>query len=286
MNPFEEYVLLFGDEKQTKIPDSLIAEWLRRSWTGSTCSTALRGICWRVYLGLLSSTDKSQWAGQLTGSLRTYQELKKRVMPSIANVKADPLSGLASEDKKGNDEWNSYYKNVELTTFIKGDLDRLYLNGVDDDYFQSKIHRDLLLAILFIWSVEHPEISYRQGMHEIVGTILYVLDNERILIQKTISEGHIPYTHSVFSLLNENNIEAFTYSLFDRVMIELVALYDPLPVQGLDSQPFVVHYCAKIQGKLYSLPFLSHAFSRTFSISFLVFRALSTDTGSSIVSAS
>ena len=74
----------------------------------------------------------------------------------------DPLSALSTGDDQGS-EWNAYYKNIELANFIKGDLERLYLNGVDEEYFHTPERRALLLSILFIWSAINPAISYRQG---------------------------------------------------------------------------------------------------------------------------
>jgi TBC1 domain family protein 5 len=246
---YQEYQSLFGSDNQSALANDKVSELLRRSWQGATCSPGLRCLVWRIYLGLVSK-DRKLWPIQLNLMTSSYKDLKARVMPSLDKVKADPLSGLVADDtESANNEWNSYYKNVELINFIKGDLDRLYLSGIDDDYFQSKFHRDLLLAILFIWSQEHPAISYRQGMHEIVGTVLFVIDNERKMSEKLIREGIVSSSHPTFSLLQDpNNIEAFTFALFDRIMLELDVLYDPLPVQGNDSQPFVVHYCAKIQG--------------------------------------
>lgn len=49
-------------------------------------------------------------------------------MPSIDKVKVDPLSALSDGDEF-SEEWTAFYKNVELISFIKGDLDRLYMSG-------------------------------------------------------------------------------------------------------------------------------------------------------------
>jgi hypothetical protein len=65
---------------------------------------------------------------------------------------------------------------MELVSFIKGDLERLYVTGIDDTYFEAKWRRDVLLNILLVWALQNPHISYRQGMHEIVGPVLYVIE--------------------------------------------------------------------------------------------------------------
>ena len=42
------------------------------------------------------------------------------------------------------------------------------------------------------------------------------------------------------------NLEPYTFWLFERIMKDLEPLYDP--VAGPDGQPMVVHYCTNIQG--------------------------------------
>ena len=37
-----------------------------------------------------------------------------------------------------------------------------------------------MMQILFLWSRTHPEISYRQGMNEILGTIFFLFHSEKI----------------------------------------------------------------------------------------------------------
>jgi hypothetical protein len=74
----------------------------------------------------------------------------------------DPLSALSTGNDQEN-EWSAYYKNIELSNFIKGDLERLFLSGVDEEFFHTSERRAMLLSILFIWSAINPTISYRQG---------------------------------------------------------------------------------------------------------------------------
>lgn len=231
---------LFGEEDS--IPLFRISALLRVAWQGDMCNDGCRAICWRIFLGLLSGSDKSAWPNELAQIVANYTTLKDRVMPSIDKVKDDPLSALSVGDSMSA-EWSAYYKNVELTNFIKGDLDRLFLTGLDDEYFQSKEKRDLLTSILFIWSMEHPLISYRQGMHEILGAILYAVESEK---RGWESEPD----HPLAAAFTEKNVEAYTYNFFERIMMELYVLYDPLPVSGIENQPFVVQYCTKIQGKI------------------------------------
>lgn len=137
-------------------------------------------------------------------------------------------------------------------SFIKGDLERLYMNGVDDEYFKSSKHQSMLLNILFVWVTRHRKTGYRQGMHEIVAPVLLVLQEEREAWTHFLSNSENSTFHRASELkafarcLSEEYLEASVYWIFERIMKELEPLYSP--VTSPDEQPLVVHYCTKIQG--------------------------------------
>ena len=127
---------------------------------------------------------------------------------------------------------------MEALKLINADLDRLYLTGVDDEYFQEARRKKMLRNILLIWSARHEHISYRQGMHEIAGIILLVVELE---------STHSNYSVEIRSLMSQDNVEHFTFWIFERIMKDLSPLYDPL-VDSVEQQPAIVQYCTNIQG--------------------------------------
>lgn len=40
--------------------------------------------------------------------------------------------------------------------------------------------RKILKTILFLWAIEHPDIGYRQGMHELLAVLLLVCDRDSL----------------------------------------------------------------------------------------------------------
>lgn len=48
------------------------------------------------------------------------------------------------------------------------------------DFFTQKQVKDSLISILFLWSKENPEISYKQGMNEVLAIIVFAFFAERI----------------------------------------------------------------------------------------------------------
>lgn len=144
---------------------------------------------------------------------------------------------------------------MEIVSFIKGDLERLYMSGVEDEYFKSTAHSNMLLNILFIWVTRHRKTGYRQGMHEIVAPVLLVLQQERQAWTTYLSQAieldpsfslKSKGLHTLAKCFSEEFLEASVFWIFEKIMTELESLYRP--VTGGDEQPFVVHYCTRIQG--------------------------------------
>ncbi len=120
-----------------------------------------------------------------------------------------------------------------------------------------------LLTHLLTHSLTHS-LTY-SGMHEIVGPILYCIENElNAWTEGTHSLNH-SLTHSLFfifhsflppfhALVRSSNsthilahsfsadtIEAHSFWLFQRIMSELVVLYDPTPhITGNNGHPQIV----------------------------------------------
>jgi len=116
--------------------------------------------------------------------------------PNINN----PLSLDASSP------WSKYFENEQLRKTILQDVERTY---PEYTYFQQQWVKDMMMGILFIYSKENPEVSYKQGMHELLAPVIYTLDHEKI-----VSENG-----SVLSqLMDKNRIEDDAYIIFERLM--------------------------------------------------------------------
>lgn len=101
----------------------------------------------------------------------------------------------------------------------------------------------------FLTLVDKSRLNLAASMH-IVGTLSYVLDIELqswMSYSSSISmeSERIPFIDCFI----ESNLEAYLYWLFERIMNDMMALYDPVPIKsGPDSVPQIVDYCTKIQG--------------------------------------
>ena len=58
-------------------------------------------------------------------------------------------------------------------------MTRLYPDGAED-FFEAAPVRHSLVNVLFVWCRMHPDTSYRQGMHELVAPLYFVLEGEKL----------------------------------------------------------------------------------------------------------
>lgn len=85
----------------------------------------------------------------------------------------------------------------------------------DHDYFRSEKVQKQMLDILFVYCKLNDDIGYRQGMHEIVATLLWVVDNDALQADASELSGDEIY---MLEALHLDYVEHDTFSLFQAVM--------------------------------------------------------------------
>lgn len=170
-----------------------------------------RFIVWRIFLGIFDENKSAdEWVQDLRKYRKSYQDLKqsldsvecKNLDPSIFN----PLS-QASENP-----WNNFYQDNELKQTIQNDVDRTLQ---ERSLFQKQETKQALLDILFIWSKQNPEISYRQGMNELLAILFIVGHSEKAEPELSTS---LPIKALMQELNNPKFLEHDLYELFSRLM--------------------------------------------------------------------
>ncbi|CAG9322416.1 unnamed protein product [Blepharisma stoltei] len=179
---------------------------------------------WRVFLGIFQeNSDISSWEQTIVQSRRAFAQLKSSTQ--IDGKGGDPLT------HHSNNPWNQLYKDKDLKNEIQRDVDRTFQKN---PFFRLEFVKKMMIEVLFIWAKAHPNISYRQGMNEILAFIVVVVYGERAHGNITIKEP----SARVLRLLNdEDSIESDVYQLFDRIMIMgLADLNAPVENQELPNK--------------------------------------------------
>lgn len=94
----------------------------------------------------------------------------------------------------------------------------------DSTYFRQPATQTMLLDIMFIWCKLNPDVGYRQGMHELLGIVLWVV--ERDAIQEGAGSGR-EKDELLKQLCAARYIEHDTFTLFGLIMQNAKAFYDP-----------------------------------------------------------
>ncbi|KAJ5750439.1 hypothetical protein N7533_007467 [Penicillium manginii] len=148
---------------------------LRAEQGGKLCNDGLRSICWKVFL-LFEGLDREQWSKKLDESRDAYSALRAHFLkyiehPDDLESSADPLA----DDEES--PWQTLRQDEKLRAEILQDVDRCLQENY---FFQEPATKSKLTDVLFIYSKLNPDVGYRQGMHELLAPILWVIDRDAI----------------------------------------------------------------------------------------------------------
>ncbi|CAI9766442.1 unnamed protein product [Fraxinus pennsylvanica] len=180
----------------------------------------LRGVQWRIDLGVLPSSSSSieNLRRETANSRRRYAALRRQLLvnPHV------PKDGSNSPDlvmdnplsQSPDSMWGRFFKNAELERMVDQDLTRLYPEP--GSYFQTPGCQGILRRILLLWCVRHPEYGYRQGMHELLAPMLYVLhvDVKRLSEVRKLYEDHFIDKFDGFSFHENDLTYKFDFKMF------------------------------------------------------------------------
>ncbi|KAF5191545.1 Tbc1 domain family member [Thalictrum thalictroides] len=155
----------------------------------------LRGVQWRINLGILPSCASIYELRRVTADARRrYAGFRRRLLVDPHFLKdANNSPDLVMDNplsQNPDSMWGQFFKNAELEKMVDQDLSRLYPEH--GSYFQTSACQGILRRILLLWCLRHPECGYRQGMHELLAPLLYVLhvDVQRLSEVRKVYEHH------------------------------------------------------------------------------------------------
>uniref|UniRef100_A0AC34RI87 Rab-GAP TBC domain-containing protein n=1 Tax=Panagrolaimus sp. JU765 TaxID=591449 RepID=A0AC34RI87_9BILA len=190
------------------------------AFQGGLRDSAVRTIYWRVMLGCLSR-DQSQWLSTIKKDREFYENLKKESekIPDQEDVFGLSLDINNPLSLEADSPWNQYFADANLKETIEKDVDRTF---PEINYFNDENVKEMMKNVLFIYSKRNSQLSYRQGMHEILAPILFTLHYDHCSYEDgdksdiTIFDNN---NRSLLDYLNDNRyIEHDAYTIFCKVM--------------------------------------------------------------------
>lgn len=180
---------------------------------GRLRSSRFRSVCWKLYLEILPE-DKSQWINKTRELRAQYEQIKET---HITNPrKAAGQQDLVVNNPLSQDEgslWNKFFQDKELRGMIKQDVMRTFPEMC---YFQEEDVRTKLTDILFCYARENERLLYKQGMHELLAPIVFVLHCDHQAFQHA-SETANP-SEEMKVLLDPEFHEHDAYAMFSQLM--------------------------------------------------------------------
>ncbi|XP_011479160.1 TBC1 domain family member 5 isoform X2 [Oryzias latipes] len=181
--------------------------------SGRLRSSRFRSVCWKLYLEVLPE-DKGQWINKTNELRAQYEKIKE--MHIINPRKAAGQQDLVVNNPLSQDEgslWNKFFQDKELKGMIKQDVFRTF---PEIRYFQDDGVRTKLTDILFCYARENEQLLYKQGMHELLAPIVFVLHCDHQTFQHA-SETASP-SEEMKCLLNPMYLEHDAYAMFSQLM--------------------------------------------------------------------
>lgn len=169
------------------------------------------------------------WEKKVTEAREEYAKLKSELMVNPHQEGADDADDVTDDNPLSTGEsstWAKYFANSELQKDIFRDVDRTY---PEIDFFREQAIQEMMTTILFVYAKQHPEVAYKQGMHEICAVPLYLAHRERIERQSadtySVEEGKTSHIALVKTLYDPKYIEHDTFILFSKILDHLAPFY-------------------------------------------------------------
>lgn len=180
---------------------------------GRLRSSRFRSVCWKLYLEALPE-DKGQWINKTKELRSQYEKIKETHITNPRKAKGQ--QDLVVNNPLSQDEgslWNKFFQDKELKGMIKQDVLRTF---PEIRYFQDDDVRTKLTDILFCYARENEQLLYKQGMHELLAPIVFVLHCDHQAFQHA-SETASP-SEEMMCLLNPAYLEHDAYAMFSQLM--------------------------------------------------------------------
>ncbi|KAM8922045.1 TBC1 domain family member 5 [Lycaon pictus] len=195
------------------VNNNYLATIRQKGINGQLRSSRFRSICWKLFLCVLPQ-DKSQWISRIKELRAWYSNVKEIHITNPRKVVGQ--QDLMINNPLSQDEgslWNKFFQDKELRSMIEQDVKRTF---PEMQFFQQENVRKILTDVLFCYARENEQLLYKQGMHELLAPIVFILhcDHQAFL---HASESAQP-RQEMKTLLNPEYLEHDAYAMFSQLM--------------------------------------------------------------------
>ncbi|GFQ72204.1 TBC1 domain family member 5, partial [Trichonephila clavata] len=186
---------------------------------GTLKSSHFRSICWKIFLHCLPE-DKQMWIEAVKSQRKLYEEIMDKFDTNPRDVDSLDITVNNPLSQSQQSPWNQYFQDTELKVTIQQDVVRTF---PEIEFFHTPNIQKMMINILFSYAREFPELSYKQGMHELLAPIIFVLHYDQQAYLQASETGDLDL--EIHILLNQNYIEHDAFFMFSQLMESVEAWY-------------------------------------------------------------
>lgn len=108
----------------------------------------------------------------------------------------------------------------------------------DNAYFRAPATQTTLLDVLFVWCKLNPDVGYRQGMHELLAPVLWVVERDAIELHPG-QDAPADADPLLLDVFDQRFVEHDAFTLFGLVMQNAKAFFAPSESPQAES-PMIV----------------------------------------------
>ena len=194
----------------------------------------LRAYIWKIILGYLP-IDSSEWDNTLLQKRNEYQIYKKFIKEKLKKEldkkeykSKETLEQILKDVYRTNIQLSFFFQPTDkLKNFNKEEILNIYqkrknwdFSKIEDiyqyDHFENETHADVLTRILFTYSSIIKDISYHQGMNELLAPIYYCYSYDKLYVEEKEIDIEADSFWSFYYLMNQvkSNFDSDQEGLF------------------------------------------------------------------------
>lgn len=210
-------------------------------------SSRFRSVSWKVFLEVLPD-DVNLWVSKTREWRNKFDDLKNSLIVNPRKA-VDHIDLCVNNPLSQADEspWNRFFQDNELRLTIKQDVIRTF---PEVQFFQSEEIQERMIDLLFILCKTRSTISYKQGMHELLAPLVFVLhcDHQAFLHAsevESLGNEELPVFWDIIKeVMNPSYLEHDAYAMLSQIMETVEPWYvskDPPQCRGkerMTTTPF------------------------------------------------
>ena len=208
----------------------------------------LRAYIWKINLGYLP-LDIKEWDSTLTKKREEYKVYKKFIKEKLTKelekkeyTSKEILEQIIKDVYRTNTQFSFFFQPTDKNkTLNNEEILNIYnkrknwdFSNIEEVYkydnFENETHSDVLTRILFTYSSIIQDVSYHQGMNEILAPIYYSFSYDKLYLEEKEEDIEADSFWSFYFLLHgiKNNFEEDQEGLFykSEILNECLKIVD------------------------------------------------------------